>query len=187
MTVGGILLRTCYTRSAAKADTWLSRHVSAATLCLGLDVESCANHGFDVLQLATASGEVLVYQINAAAGSQGTGAAPTLLMRRTLQNAALVKAGVGVHADARRIFQQWHVRVKGCVDLAILVNRSGPGKSLEALASQHVGLLPWKHLRRHKGRWWHRLSVQQQAYAAMDAYAGVAVYEALVDVHAIGE
>ena len=172
-------LRTCYTRSATVADAWLERH---ATAVLGLDVESSRDFGFDVLQLAAASGHVLVYQ------HSGAATPPSPAMRSVLEDAALTKAGVGMLADTRRILYQWNVKVNNCVDLAALHRASGPPKSLQALALHYAGIPAWKHLKRQQ-QWqrkrrphsWQRpLSLAQQTYAAMDAYAGVLVYTAML-------
>jgi hypothetical protein len=177
-------LRTCYTRSAAVADVWLQRH---ATAVLGLDVESCCDHGFDVLQLAARSGHVLVYQ------RSGAGTQPSPTMRAVLENACLTKAGVGVAADARRILCQWNVQVNNCVDLAAAHRAQAKAPqldSLQALALHYAGIPAWKHLKRRQQQWQRKrrpqswqlpLSLAQQTYAAMDAYAGALVYAAMLE------
>ncbi|KZV76925.1 ribonuclease H-like protein [Peniophora sp. CONT] len=97
------------------------------------------------------------------------------------------KVGVAINGDASKLFRDYRVDVRGCIDLSLLartVDSRWTGKYNKPIGLAH---LTETYLERglQKGRisrsdWQAQLSEAQQNYAANDAHAGLMIWKALM-------
>ncbi|KAF5355649.1 hypothetical protein D9756_004211 [Leucocoprinus leucothites] len=99
-----------------------------------------------------------------------------------------IKVGVGIQGDAKKLYQDWNVDVKNCVDLALLA-RSVDNEKWKGRYTDPVGLARliavYENRALAKGKitrsnWERCLTVPQQTYAANDAHAGYVIYTRLM-------
>ncbi|KAF8922276.1 ribonuclease H-like domain-containing protein [Mucidula mucida] len=112
------------------------------------------------------------------------------LLKDLLENPAILKVGVGIQDDAKKLFRDWNVSVLSCVDLSLLA-RSVDNARWKGRYSAPIGLsrlvesyfncvLPKGRISR--SNWAATLSEEQQRYAANDAHAGYAIYAHLLSI-----
>ncbi|XP_061405975.1 exonuclease 3'-5' domain-containing protein 2 [Lethenteron reissneri] len=108
-------------------------------------------------------------------------------LRDLLASRAVLKAGVGVFDDARRLERDRGVAVHGCVDLRHLAIRHGRckgrwnGLGLKALALAELGLEMEKSAEQQQSDWEApELSEAQVKYAAHDAQVSVRLFLSLL-------
>ncbi|KAF9036505.1 ribonuclease H-like protein [Hymenopellis radicata] len=105
-------------------------------------------------------------------------------LKELLENPAVLKVGVGIQNDVKKLYRDWNVSVLSCVDLSLLA-RSVDNARWKGRYSDPIGLarlvesyfncvLPKGRISR--SNWAATLSEEQQLYAANDAHAGYAIY-----------
>ncbi|KAG9080533.1 hypothetical protein FRC06_006463, partial [Ceratobasidium sp. 370] len=109
-------------------------------------------------------------------------------LREVLEDSNIVKAGVGVAGDAKKLWRDYGVSLLGAVELSHLarsadVSRWGMGKFNELISLTRL-LEEYRSRRLCKGKarmsnWELPLTVQQLNYAASDALAGYLVHQHL--------
>ncbi|KAH3761867.1 e3 ubiquitin-protein ligase trip12 [Pelomyxa schiedti] len=102
-----------------------------------------------------------------------------------LKNPNVIKSGVGIHSDTKRIWSKFRVPTFPCVDLQLLALQfpqyATNGVSLKALSQSVLGVTLYKERSLQCGNWaLYPLSDAQQAYAAMDAWVSRQI---LVELH----
>ncbi|KAG2044287.1 ribonuclease H-like domain-containing protein [Suillus americanus] len=111
-----------------------------------------------------------------------------LKLRDVLWDPLRVKAGVSIQRDCQKLYQDWGVSTRNCVELALLArsvdNARWKGKytnplGLSRLLETYVGFSLAKG-KVQRSNWELRLSSVQQDYAANDARAGYAIYTRLI-------
>lgn len=109
-------------------------------------------------------------------------------LREVLWDSLRVKTGVSIQRDCQKLYQDWGVSTRNCVELALLArsvdNARWKGKytnplGLSRLLETYVGFSLAKG-RVQRSNWELRLSLAQQDYAANDARAGYAIYAHLI-------
>lgn len=140
-----------------------------------------------LIQLA-AEDRICLFQVAAFAGNGIDQLMPPSL-RQILESDSVVKTGVNVQGDARRLKQWMGVDMQGLFELShlfrvVTLSQSQPGQVNRKLVSlaeqvQKILLLPLKKDEVRTSAWSKRLNSQQSEYAAADAYAGLRLYHAL--------
>ncbi|KAG2350663.1 ribonuclease H-like protein [Suillus weaverae] len=109
-------------------------------------------------------------------------------LKEVLWDTLRVKAGVSIQRDCQKLYQDWGVSTRNCVELALLArsvdNARWKGKytnplGLSRLLETYVGFSLAKG-KVQRSNWELRLSSVQQDYAANDAHAGYAIYTRLI-------
>jgi hypothetical protein len=179
--------------SAAAVREWLAEHC-AAPCVLGFDTETQPAfrkgqaHPPAVVQLATADA-CLVAQIFVArsrrdkSSGQRTAIPATRrdeadairhALTETLASRSIIKAGVGIDDDAVDLWQFWGLELNARLELG---GGPHPMRGLARLCADATGIRLSKPGTVQKSNWALPLGEKQVAYAAADAWAGVAVYE----------
>jgi hypothetical protein len=152
---------------------------------LGFDVEWKPNRGelrskVALVQLSTAT-EVLLVRLCCMT------ACPPFL-KEILENPRILKIGVAILADARLLWQDFGVEMRGCLDLQSLAHKynvTESGVSLSGLAHSVLGKRLGKHHHIRCSNWEAmHLTLQQIHYAALDAWAGFRIFQELFLKHA---
>lgn len=107
-------------------------------------------------------------------------------LRALLEDATVWKCGCGITDDAAMVLSDWGVRVASLFDMARVAPRLGDYSSpgLKGLCAA-FGLALAKSKKVQLSNWAARpLGVQQQAYAAQDAYASIWIVQQLHAAHA---
>ncbi|KAK4898935.1 hypothetical protein LTR27_003666 [Elasticomyces elasticus] len=161
---------------------------------LGFDIEwemrasktSSAKQNVSLIQVACEDRICLIHVANFP-GSQPDELVPTTL-REILESDQVVKAGVNIGGDARRMREYLNVDMRGQFELSYLfkvvtfsrkdINRSLKGASLAAQV-QSALLLPLNKGEVRVSSWSKKLSKEQADYSASDAYAGFQLFHAL--------
>lgn len=108
-------------------------------------------------------------------------------LREVLESPHIVKAGVGVQNDCKKLWADWHVNTRNCVDLSLLA-RTVDNSQWKGGYNRPIGLarLCETYFQRtlDKGKtcrsnWEANLSPRQQSYAANDSHSGFAIYQHL--------
>jgi hypothetical protein len=159
---------------------------------LGFDAEWVSHHGkVSLLQFATEDACLLVQL-----GCLGNGPWPASLLRM-LSDRALLKVGVGVAGDAKRLALSYATTFAGFHDAGLLANRHfgrtrGAGDvqrnpmGLANLSERMCGVSLPKNSRIRCSNWAKRkLSRTQMEYAALDAVAGREVFLRLAEEGAL--
>ncbi|KAF8640505.1 hypothetical protein AX17_000167 [Amanita inopinata Kibby_2008] len=105
-------------------------------------------------------------------------------LRQLLENPRVLKAGVGIQYDAEKLFRDYNISMRGCVDLSLLARTvdnarwKGPYKSsiglarlIEAYESRTLGKGKVR-----RSNWQRMLNESQQEYAGNDAHASFYLY-----------
>ena len=182
-------------QSAEACDAWAARHLPGpgeGTAVLGFDAEWVSHHGkVSLLQFATEDACLLVQL-----GCLGNGPWPASLLRM-LSDRSLLKVGVGVAGDARRLALSYATTFAGFHDAGLLANRHfgrtrGAGDvqrnpmGLANLSKRMCGVSLPKNSRIRCSNWAKRkLSRTQMEYAALDAVAGREVFLRLAEEGAL--
>ncbi|PNH10564.1 Exonuclease 3'-5' domain-containing protein 2 [Tetrabaena socialis] len=183
-------------RAAADALAGLAAQAAG---CLGLDAEwppelqPGSRHRISVLQLsAERRCWVLKLRPDGAAAGAGAGAAqagPGLpdAVVQLLCDPGVVKSGVGIQEDVKRLERDFGIKVRGAVDVRLVAQRVAPaclagGSSLQALSRQLLGRQLDKSPQRSD---WGaaQLDERQVAYAAHDAWLSRELLCALHRLH----
>ncbi|KAK5719933.1 hypothetical protein LTR15_007206 [Elasticomyces elasticus] len=161
---------------------------------LGFDIEwemrasktSSAKQNVSLIQIACEDRICLVHVANFP-GTQPDELVPGTL-REILESDQVVKAGVNIGGDARRMREYLNVDMRGQFELSYLfkvvtfsrkdINRSLKGASLAAQV-QSALLLPLNKGEVRVSSWSKKLSKEQADYSASDAYAGFQLFHAL--------
>jgi len=105
-------------------------------------------------------------------------------LEELLENPDIVKAGVGIQYDCKKLYADWHVTVRNCVDLSLLArcvdNARWKGRYTDPIGLSRL-VETYEELSLPKGRiqrsnWEAHLSEIQQEYAANDAHSGFIIY-----------
>ncbi|KAF7982105.1 hypothetical protein HWV62_30437 [Athelia sp. TMB] len=109
-------------------------------------------------------------------------------MTPLLEDPSVVKAGVGIQGDSRKLYNDWGISMRNCVDLSLLA-RSVDNARWKGRYANPIGLArlveTYEQLSLPKGKVqrsnWEAapLSPMQQDYAANDAHSGLIVFERL--------
>jgi len=109
-------------------------------------------------------------------------------LKQLLGNPLIVKAGVGVQYDCKKLYADWNVTVRNCVDLSLMARcvdktrwkgRYTDPIGLARLVETYEGYsLPKEKVQR--SNWEAQLSKIQQDYAANDAHSALIVYSKFV-------
>ncbi|KAG6815861.1 hypothetical protein H0H87_010717 [Tephrocybe sp. NHM501043] len=111
---------------------------------------------------------------------------PTKL-RDFLENPDVVKAGVGIQNDAKKLFKDWGISLRTCIDLSLLArcadNAQWKGKYRAPLGLARL-IENYEFLTLPKGRisrsnWEGQLTSKEVDYAGNDAHAGFVLYQRL--------
>ncbi|KAK5702395.1 hypothetical protein LTR17_022357 [Elasticomyces elasticus] len=161
---------------------------------LGFDIEwemrasktSSAKQNVSLIQIACEDRICLIHVANFS-GTQPDELVPGTL-REILESDQVVKAGVNIGGDARRMREYLNVDMRGQFELSYLfkvvmfsrkdINRSLKGASLAAQV-QSALLLPLNKGEVRVSSWSKKLSKEQADYSASDAYAGFQLFHAL--------
>ncbi|KAJ3893704.1 ribonuclease H-like domain-containing protein, partial [Lentinula edodes] len=113
-----------------------------------------------------------------------------------LENPRIVKVGVGIQNDAKKLFKDLRICLNSCVDLSLFVKCVDSGLFAERPYSSSIGLArlaeTYEGIVLTKGKitrsnWDLELSPAQLTYAALDAYAGSVVYTHLIRLFSLLE
>lgn len=106
---------------------------------------------------------------------------PLRPIRRLIESSAVVKAGVGIADDARTLLTDWGWRPSAILELCDLSERKG--LLPHSLAKIYALLFGERIPKAQRLSDWEReqLTTAQIEYAALDAWAGYRIYEALYD------
>ncbi|KAI0047676.1 ribonuclease H-like protein [Auriscalpium vulgare] len=172
-----------YLRDAEDADRALALLDAPV---VGLDLEWRPNfkpglpeNPVALVQLASED-KILLIQVSA---MQGFPAGLTLF----LESSRTIKVGVGIQYDCKKLFRDYGVDVRQCVDLSLLarsVDDQWKGKytnpiALARLSEIYLGSsLPKGKVQR--SNWESSLTALQQEYAANDGQAGLIIYKTLI-------
>ncbi|KAI0823109.1 ribonuclease H-like domain-containing protein, partial [Trametes gibbosa] len=108
-------------------------------------------------------------------------------LRELLADETVVKAGVGIQGDCKKLCANYGVDTRNCVDLSLLA-RTVDNARWKGKYTSPIGLArlceTYEELTLQKGRvqtsnWELPLDTRQQDYAANDAYAGLTLYTRL--------
>ncbi|XP_048451379.1 Werner syndrome ATP-dependent helicase homolog isoform X3 [Rhincodon typus] len=104
-------------------------------------------------------------------------------LKRLLEDEAIKKVGVGIDGDHWKLMRDCDIKLRGFVELTDMANQKlkcAEKWSLNGLVQQLCGKQLWKDASVRCSDWdTFPLSVEQQRYAATDAYAGFLIYEKL--------
>ncbi|XP_072898620.1 bifunctional 3'-5' exonuclease/ATP-dependent helicase WRN isoform X1 [Hemitrygon akajei] len=104
-------------------------------------------------------------------------------LKRLLEDEAIKKVGVGVHGDYWKLMKDYDITMKGLVELSEIANKRlncAETWSLNGLVKHLYGKQLWKDTAVRCSNWdTFPLSNEQQQYAAVDAYAGLIIYQKL--------
>ncbi|TFK41333.1 ribonuclease H-like domain-containing protein [Crucibulum laeve] len=107
-----------------------------------------------------------------------------------LESSEIVKAGVAIQNDTKKLFKDWKVSTRNCVDLSLLA-RSVDNVNWKGKYSNPIGLARlvdlYEGLALGKGKitrsnWENVLSEAQQEYASNDAHSGYIIYKKLLEM-----
>ncbi|CAE6432427.1 unnamed protein product [Rhizoctonia solani] len=112
------------------------------------------------------------------------------VLRDILEDYEIIKAGVGIEGDAKKLWRDYGVSLLGAVELSKLARVSDPSRWADTSPSQLIGLarlvaIYWSHrmIKAYKvklSNWEQILDPKQIEYAASDALAGVIIYQHLL-------
>jgi len=175
-----------YTNDVFEAENWLREHITACSArVVGFDIEwrpqfvSKRDGGTEnqtaVLQLGVeASCLVLhIFHMNEL---------PRLLIS-ILGDENILKVGVGIEEDASKLRRHRGLVCEGMTDIQKMVQTTERGQQfgLKALAQRFLGIELEKSKRITMSNWENfPLTLRQIEYAALDAWAGVKTYHAIV-------
>ncbi|XP_048416891.1 bifunctional 3'-5' exonuclease/ATP-dependent helicase WRN isoform X2 [Stegostoma tigrinum] len=104
-------------------------------------------------------------------------------LKRLLEDEAIKKVGVGIAGDHWKLMRDCDIKLRGFVELTDIANQKlkcAEKWSLNGLVQHLCGKQLWKDASVRCSDWdTFPLSVEQQRYAATDAYAGFLIYEKL--------
>ncbi|KAG6834765.1 hypothetical protein H0H93_007548 [Arthromyces matolae] len=132
-----------------------------------------------IVQLANES-TILIIQVSAMTEFP-------IKLKEFLENPEIIKAGVAIQNDAKKLFKDYQISLYNCVDLSLLA-RSADNPSWKGKYSSPLGLARliehYESLTLPKGRvsrsnWEGFLSAKELDYAANDAHAGFILYQRL--------
>ncbi|KAJ3514611.1 hypothetical protein NLJ89_g2283 [Agrocybe chaxingu] len=111
-------------------------------------------------------------------------------LRLLLENPGIVKCGVAIQCDAKKIFNDFGLSVRSCVDLSLLArtvdNARWRGKYNSSLGLAHL-VESYEYRMLLKGKitrtnWERVLDFEQQEYASNDAHAAYVLYRKLANM-----
>ncbi|XP_015770405.1 PREDICTED: exonuclease 3'-5' domain-containing protein 2-like [Acropora digitifera] len=111
------------------------------------------------------------------------------IVKEILEDKAVLKFGVGIQNDAKRLFEMFAIHVRGCVDLRYVAQRtqlenrdqSHQKVSLDALAKRILGVALNKSKEIRCSNWEEeKLSAEQIEYAMNDALVAIHIFLTLV-------
>ncbi|XP_078259913.1 bifunctional 3'-5' exonuclease/ATP-dependent helicase WRN isoform X2 [Rhinoraja longicauda] len=104
-------------------------------------------------------------------------------LKRLLEDEAIKKVGVGIEGDQWKLMRDYDIKLKGFVELSDVANKKfncAEKWSLNGLVKHLYGKQLWKDTAVRCSDWdAFPLSNEQQDYAAVDAYAGLLIYQKL--------
>ncbi|XP_032877925.1 Werner syndrome ATP-dependent helicase isoform X3 [Amblyraja radiata] len=104
-------------------------------------------------------------------------------LKRLLEDEAIKKVGVGIEGDHWKLMRDYDIKLKGFVELSEVANKKfnyAEKWSLNGLVKHLYGKQLWKDTAVRCSDWdTFPLSNEQQQYAAVDAYAGLLIYQKL--------
>ncbi|KAH9945604.1 ribonuclease H-like domain-containing protein [Amylocystis lapponica] len=112
-------------------------------------------------------------------------------LREFLRDPQFVKTGVGIQQDCRKLYIDYAMNVRNCVDLSLLA-RSVDNARWKGKYTNPIGLArlceAYEELTLNKGKvqrsnWEALLTPQQQDYAANDAHSAYTIYQHLCALH----
>jgi hypothetical protein len=191
--VQGHRMRVVYTCENHAANVWIRDNFpSQDTMAegeyqiMGMDIEwkPSVVPVAALLQLADPWGNVLLFHM-----FHVQSRSPPMELLRVMGSSRVLKVGVAVMDDVRKLQQRWPMDVSGVVDLVHAQREqastfgssameSPPGNGLGHYAKHFANIVSWKSKSVATSNWeaW-PLSYGQKAYAAMDAYAGALVFK----------
>eukprot|EP01006_Ploeotia_vitrea_P019828 TRINITY_DN52074_c0_g1_i1.p1 TRINITY_DN52074_c0_g1~~TRINITY_DN52074_c0_g1_i1.p1 ORF type:complete len:674 (-),score=69.55 TRINITY_DN52074_c0_g1_i1:553-2574(-) len=106
------------------------------------------------------------------------------LLKHLLEDPALIKVGVGIFGDARKLARDWNIHLAGCVDLQLLAQSCDinlPKMGLKHLSTTLLGVsFPPNLLEQTCSQWGApQLTSDQVFYAVADAVIGYEIAEKL--------
>ncbi|KAH8086648.1 ribonuclease H-like domain-containing protein [Cristinia sonorae] len=176
--------RLVYIRYPEAAELELSQQPLVGPLGFDLEWKPCFVKGqkenpVAVVQLASAD-RILLIQVSAMHTFP-------VKLREVLEDPAIVKAGVSILNDTKKLWHDYGVNVSNCVDLGLLArtvdNPHWKGKyswpiGLSRLCEVYFGQSLAKG-KVQRSNWESLLSAKQQEYAANDCHSGWALYQHL--------
>ncbi|CAE7139145.1 unnamed protein product [Rhizoctonia solani] len=113
-------------------------------------------------------------------------------LRDVLEDYQVVKAGVGIAGDAKKLWRDYGVSLLGAVELSKLAQVADPSRWATTRSGQLIGLARLveiyhshrmlKSMKVKLSNWEQPLDPKQIEYAASDALAGVILYQHLLDL-----
>ncbi|EMC91384.1 hypothetical protein BAUCODRAFT_80005, partial [Baudoinia panamericana UAMH 10762] len=182
-----------YCKTLIKAEEQLKHFLGQPVL--GFDIEwepmvkktAPAKQNVSLIQLAIEDRIILIH-VALFAGNGPQQLMPTSL-RMILESDSVMKVGVNIQGDARRIHEYLGVQMRAQFELSHLykvvtftdrkaINKTLKGASLQAQV-KNILLLPLKKDDVRVSSWSRALSKEQSDYSASDAYAGFRLFHAL--------
>ncbi|KAL8583989.1 hypothetical protein ACOMHN_048596 [Nucella lapillus] len=151
------------------------------TKMLGIDCEWVMKRPVALLQIASSSGVCVLVRLF----KLGHAGIPQSL-KTLLSDRSILKLGVAVNDDAKKLLRDYDLKLIGCVDLRHILQRvRGVYKcrswGLQGLAKGVLNFTLSKDFRVRCGNWEaHHLSPRQTEYAALDALVAVDIFTHLV-------
>ncbi|KAJ6574762.1 ribonuclease H-like domain-containing protein [Mycena capillaripes] len=111
-------------------------------------------------------------------------------LQTLLEDPDIVKTGVGIQGDAKKLYKDCSVNIRNCVDLSLLAksvdNARWKGKYSEPIGLARL-IAAYEDRLLAKGRvtrsnWENHLDLEQREYASNDAHAGYTLYTRLSPV-----
>jgi len=174
-----------YLRDAAETDKTLAQFKNIFNGHLGFDIEYRPTfvkgqplHRTALVQLASNSIALLV-QVSAMSEFPNS-------VKTILEDPTIVKVGVGIRGDVRKLWDDYGIDVNGCLELGYLARAVDPQWStshglisLARLAKAYQGKDFKKPKHVQMSNWELILTEQQQDYAANDAFIALTIFDKL--------
>lgn len=175
-----------YTNDVFEAESWLREHITVCSArVVGFDIEwrpqfiSKRDGGTEnqtaVLQLGVDTSCLVlhIYHMSEL----------TSLLVSILRDENILKVGVGIEEDGKKLRRHRGLVCEGMTDIQTMVTlESGQKFGLKALAQLFLGIELEKSKRVAMSNWENfPLTLRQIEYAALDAWAGVKIYQAITE------
>ena len=180
-----------YTNDVFEAESWLRDHITVCSArVVGFDIEwrpqfvSKRDGGTEnqtaVLQLGVDTSCLVLHIYHMSE-------LPRLLVS-VLRDENILKVGVGIEEDALKLRRHRGLVCEGMTDIQTMVTReSGQKFGLKALAQLFLGIELEKSKKVTRSNWENLpLTLRQIEYAALDAWAGLKIYQAITERQMIG-
>ena len=176
-----------YTNDVLEAENWLREHIKACSAgVVGFDIEwkpqfvSIRDGGTEnqtaVLQLGVETSCLVLHIYHMSDLPR--------LLTSILRDENILKVGVGIEEDASKLTRHRGLVCEGMIDIQKMVQTAKRKQQfgLKTLAQRFLGIELEKSKRITRSNWENfPLTLKQIEYAALDAWAGLKIYHAIVE------